>query len=177
MQYADSLTKADSSQLLADRLRTHVTKITSDEGFQAAKQKDAHTRKRNTEMFAVKRASRAMQAMFMMGSTTLAQTTHNSTTTSTSPTTSLWILWGTFLLGLLFLLPLLWTMVPWEKLWAKEDPPESDDNVTLAEDNTTDASSQTESSNLTDSSTLTEWDLPTLSVASANAPDSSRICR
>ncbi|CAK9022902.1 unnamed protein product, partial [Durusdinium trenchii] len=55
MQFADSLTKADSSQLLADRLRTHVTKITSDEGFQAAKKKDAHTRKKNTEMFAVKR--------------------------------------------------------------------------------------------------------------------------
>ena len=98
MQYADSLTKADSSQLLADRLRTHVTKITSDEGFQAAKKKDAHTRKRNTEMFAVKRASGAMQAIFMMGSTTLAQATHYTTTTSTSPTTSLWILCGTILL-------------------------------------------------------------------------------
>ena len=154
MQYADSLTKADSSQVLADRLRTHVTKITSDEGFQAAKKKDAHTRKRNTEMFAVKRASRATQAMFMMGSTTLAQATRNSTTTSTPPTTSLRVLCSTVLLGLLFLLPLLWTMVPWRQLLTKEDDPDSDDNETSADDNLTNSSVQT------DAATMTEWDLP-----------------
>ena len=160
MQYAESLTKADSSQLLADRLRTHVTKITSDEGFQAAKKKDAHTRKKNTEMFAVKRASRAMQAMFMMGTTTLAQATGNPTTTSTSPTTSLWVLCGTILLGLLFLLPLLWTAIPWRQLMNREDDPDIDDNETIVDDNLTDSSTQTEETNVLDATTMTEWDLP-----------------
>ena len=41
LQYADSMTKTDSSQLLADRLRTHLLKITSDDSFQAAKKKEA----------------------------------------------------------------------------------------------------------------------------------------
>ena len=81
LQYADSMTKTDSSQLLADRLRTHLLKITSDDSFQAAKKKDFKTRRKNTEMFALKRPSRAMQALFAFSTftTTLANSTSNDT--------------------------------------------------------------------------------------------------
>ena len=81
LQYADSMTKTDGSQLLADRLRTHLLKITSDDSFQAAKKKDFKTRCKNTEMFALKRPSRAMQALFAFSTltTTLANSTSNDT--------------------------------------------------------------------------------------------------
>ena len=63
LQYADSLTKSDTGQLLADRLRTHLTRIHSDESFQAAKRKDPKTRRKGAEMFALKRPTKAMQAL------------------------------------------------------------------------------------------------------------------
>ena len=64
LQYADGLTKEAAAQLLADRLRSHRTKLKSDLTFQAAKRKTAGERKKNAEMFAVKKPARAMQAMF-----------------------------------------------------------------------------------------------------------------
>ena len=64
LQYADGLTKEAAAQLLANRLRSHRTKLKSDLTFQAAKRKTAGERKKNAEMFAVKKPARAMQAMF-----------------------------------------------------------------------------------------------------------------
>ena len=160
MQYADSLTKQESSQLLADRMRTHITKIVSDEGFQAAKKKDARTRKKNTEMFAVKRAARAMQAMFCMGSTTIAHATSNDTTTTPPPSTSSWVFWFTILFGLLLLLPLFGTMSALRSLVRRHEPSDTDEDDMFLEDNTTDSSTQTDSSNVTEVGMMTEWDLP-----------------
>ena len=70
LQYADSMTKNDSGQLLADRLRTHMTKIRSDETFQAAKKKDAKLRRKGTEMFALKRPTKALQALLSFSTAT-----------------------------------------------------------------------------------------------------------
>ena len=63
LQYADGLTKDSAAQLLADRLRSHLTKLKADETFQAAKKKDAAQRKKNAEMYAVKKPKRAMKAL------------------------------------------------------------------------------------------------------------------
>eukprot|EP00435_Cladocopium_sp_Y103_P031716 s2023_g8.t1 len=57
----DMLIKEDNNR---DRLRSHVTRLKTDESFQASKKKDAATRKRNTEMYAIKKPKRALQAMF-----------------------------------------------------------------------------------------------------------------
>ena len=43
-QYADGLTKDTATQLLADRLRTHLHKITADETYQASRKKKASER-------------------------------------------------------------------------------------------------------------------------------------
>ena len=63
LQYADGLTKDSAAQLLADRLRSHLTKLKADETFQAAKKKDAAQRKKNAEMYAIKKPKRAMKAL------------------------------------------------------------------------------------------------------------------
>ena len=63
-QYSDGLTKQSAAQLHADRMRTHLVKLKSDENFQAAKRKDAKERKKSAEMYAAKKPSRAMVAMF-----------------------------------------------------------------------------------------------------------------
>lgn len=64
LQYADGLTKESAGQLLADRLWSDVTCLKTDETCQASKKKDAATRKRNTEMYAIKKPKGAMQALF-----------------------------------------------------------------------------------------------------------------
>ena len=69
LQYADSMTKNDTGQLLADRLRTHMIRIRSDESFQAAKKKDAKVRRKGTEMFALKRPTKALQALLSFSTT------------------------------------------------------------------------------------------------------------
>ena len=76
LQYADSMTKNDSGQLLADRLRTHMTRIRSDESFQAAKKKDPKLRRKGTEMFALKRPTKALQALLCF-STLTGATSHD----------------------------------------------------------------------------------------------------
>ena len=65
-QYADGLAKQAAAQLLAERLRTHLVKLKSDTTFQAAKKKSPQERKKNTEMYALKKPQRALQAMFAM---------------------------------------------------------------------------------------------------------------
>ena len=76
LQYADSMTKNDSGQLLADRLRTHMMRIRSDESFQAAKKKDPKVRRKGTEMFALKRPTKALQALLSF-STMLGAHSHD----------------------------------------------------------------------------------------------------
>eukprot|EP00435_Cladocopium_sp_Y103_P014883 s683_g3.t1 len=63
-QYSDGLTKQSAGQLLADRMRTHMVRLKSDDTFQAAKRKDPKERKKNAEMYATKKPGRAMTAMF-----------------------------------------------------------------------------------------------------------------
>ena len=62
-QYADGMTKSDASQLLADRLRSHQLRLSSDTSFQAAKKKTALERKRGEEMYAIKKPSKALQTL------------------------------------------------------------------------------------------------------------------
>ena len=62
-QYVDGPTKQSAAQLLAERLRTHLVKLKSDTTFQAAKKKTPQERKKNTEMYALKKPQRALQAM------------------------------------------------------------------------------------------------------------------
>ena len=49
LQYSDGLTKASAAQLLADRLRSHLTRLKSDEDFVASKKKTAAERKKGAE--------------------------------------------------------------------------------------------------------------------------------
>ena len=80
-QYADGMTKTEASQLLADRLRTHRTKLISDESFQASKKKTPQQRKQAAEMFATKRTSKALTALAMAASTTQATATYTDNST------------------------------------------------------------------------------------------------
>ena len=96
--------------LLADCLRTHELRVKGDESVQAAKKKDPWTRKKNTEMFAVKKGSRAMQAMFCLGSTTITLATSTSSSTWTTTSWGSWILWVTMVFA--SLLPLLLWHLP-----------------------------------------------------------------
>eukprot|EP00435_Cladocopium_sp_Y103_P035989 s155_g9.t1 len=83
LQYANGLTKQSAAQLLAERLRTHLVRLRSDINFQAAKKKTAQERKKNAEMFALKKPQRAMQAMFAMCWTTSSATNINNTNDTT----------------------------------------------------------------------------------------------
>ena len=73
-QYADGLTKQSAAQLLAERLRSHLVRLKSDKSFQAAKKKTPQERKKNSEMFAIKKPKRALTAMFSMCWTSSAAT-------------------------------------------------------------------------------------------------------
>ena len=63
LQYADGLTKESAAPLLGQRLRSHMTKLTSDESFQASKRKNMANRKKGENMYALKRPERALYAM------------------------------------------------------------------------------------------------------------------
>jgi len=84
-QYADELTKQTVTQLLAERLRTHLVKLKSDTTFQATKNKTPLERQRNSKIYAMKKPQRALQAMFAMywtgSSVTYLDTTNNTTFT------------------------------------------------------------------------------------------------
>ena len=64
LQYADGLTKDAAAPLLGQRLRTHMTKLTSDDNFQASKKKNMASRKKGENMYAIKKPERALFAMF-----------------------------------------------------------------------------------------------------------------
>ena len=73
LQYADGLTKTAAAQLLADRMRSHLTKLKSDETFTASKKKTAKDRKTNTERYAIQKPSKTMATvMFASFCTNLA---------------------------------------------------------------------------------------------------------
>ena len=78
-QYADGMTKSEAAQLLADRLRTHQLRLMSDTNFQAAKKKTASQRKRGEEMYAMKKPSKAMQAMAATATTISTAQAFNNT--------------------------------------------------------------------------------------------------
>ena len=111
-QYADGMTKTEASQLLADRLRTHRTKLISDDSFQASKKKTPQQRKQAAEMFATKRTSKALTALAMAATTTTTAATSIDNLTTQQPedntftTTNFMICFFTFL-GLLYGLTLL----------------------------------------------------------------------
>ena len=73
-QYADGMTKCEGGQLLADRLRSHQMRLTSDTSFQAAKKKTAFQRKKGEELYAIKKPSKSLQAIAAAAST--ITTTH-----------------------------------------------------------------------------------------------------
>ena len=78
-QYADSMTKSDAAQLLADSLRSHQLRLTSDTNFQAAKKKTASQRKKGEEMYAIKKPSKALQAMAAAATTVTTTQAFNNT--------------------------------------------------------------------------------------------------
>ena len=73
LQYADGLRKASAAQLLADRMRSHLTRLRSDRDFVAAKKKTPWERKKGTERYALKKpSSTTTTAMFAAFCTTAA---------------------------------------------------------------------------------------------------------
>ena len=65
LQYSDGLTKASAAQLLAERLRSHLTRLKSDEDFVASKKKTAAERKKGAEKYAIrKRKAMTTATMF-----------------------------------------------------------------------------------------------------------------
>ena len=105
-QYADGMTKTEAAQLLADRLRTHRTKLISDDSFQASKKKSPEQRKQAAQMFATKRTSKALTALAMAAqATTATATNHSNDTTHQTDTTfnsnNLFVLFFT-ILGLVY---------------------------------------------------------------------------
>ena len=65
LQYADGLTKGSASQLLADRLRSHLTRLRSDEDFVASKKKTASERKKGAERYAIRKPTSATMTTTM----------------------------------------------------------------------------------------------------------------
>ena len=64
LQYADGLTKDSAAALLGQRLRSHMTRLKSDETVQASKRKNVTNRKKGENMYAIRRPERALFAMF-----------------------------------------------------------------------------------------------------------------
>eukprot|EP00435_Cladocopium_sp_Y103_P007119 s2224_g2.t1 len=74
LQYSDGLTKGLAAQLLADRLRSHLTRLKSDTDFVASKKKSARERKKGAEKYAIKKpSSTTTTAMFAAFCTTAAK--------------------------------------------------------------------------------------------------------
>ncbi|CAE7901478.1 GIP [Symbiodinium sp. KB8] len=70
-QYADGLTKDSATQLLADRLRTHMHKIVADDTYQASRKKTVTDRQKSAQQFAQPRAA-ATAAAFAVFSAQVA---------------------------------------------------------------------------------------------------------
>ena len=97
LQYSDGLTKDTAAQLLAERLRTHMTRVKPDPSFQAAKKKDAASRKANAEAYAQKRPTRALQAALLSfgadATADIITESHSSWTYTLSIMTYTWESW------------------------------------------------------------------------------------
>jgi len=61
LQYSDGRTKASAAQLLADRLRSHLKRLKSDEDFVASKKKTAAERKKGAEKYVIRKPRRGQQ--------------------------------------------------------------------------------------------------------------------
>lgn len=79
-QYADGMTTSDAAQLLADRLRSHRMRLTSDINFQSGKKGEA--------MYAIKKPSEALQAMAATATTISTAQSLNDTDHLTSTNTN-----------------------------------------------------------------------------------------
>lgn len=108
LQFADGMTKTSAAQLLAQRLRTHRTRIKPDSNFTAAKKKDPALRKRSAEQFALKKPSKHLQSM-MAFAYLAQQCTANTNITATDNDTTLnnstnqWFTIATAILIILFI--------------------------------------------------------------------------
>ena len=159
LQYSDSMTKVDAAQLLADRLRTHLVRVKSDETYQAAIKKDAKTRHKNTETFAVKKGSRAMQAMFMLGSTTTTLATNNYTELQHNHGEGDWHYILTFLITLVIIFDA--TIWFWRQQFLQHPPDNADQSETKSEDtNVSDEGIQIEGNETTNGEVNTDLDFP-----------------
>ena len=107
LQFADGMTKTAAAQLLAQRLRTHRTRIKPDSSFTAAKKKNPEMRKRSAEQFALKKPTKQLQNMIAFAyfaqqctASTSSTTTHTDTTFTTS---NQWFTILTAILTILFI--------------------------------------------------------------------------
>ena len=87
LQFADGMTKTAAAQLLAQRLRTHRTRIKPDSNFTAAKKKDPELRKRSAEQFALKKPTKQLQSMMAFAYLAQQCTANNITATTTTDST------------------------------------------------------------------------------------------
>ena len=102
-QYADGMTKTDAAQLLADRLRSHQMRLTSDVNFQAAKKKTASQRRRGEEMYAIKKPSKVLQTLTAAATFTATQA-HNITDQHTDDNSNDTFTYSNFLVTLVFVM-------------------------------------------------------------------------
>lgn len=103
-QYADGMTKSEAAQLLADRLRSHQMKLTSDTNFQAAKKKTASQRKKGEEMYAIKKPSKALQAIAAATTITTSHSYNINDTYTTDDNYDDTFTFTNFLVTMMFLL-------------------------------------------------------------------------
>lgn len=105
-QYADGMTKSDAAQLLADRLRSHQMKLTSDTNFQAAKKKTALQRKKGEEMYAIKKPSKTLRAFAAATTFTTAHSLNYNTTDNINVPNDDSFTFTNFLLTIVFMMAL-----------------------------------------------------------------------
>ena len=105
-QYADGMTKSDAAQLLADRLRSHQMKLTSDTNFQAAKKKTALQRKKGEEMYAIKKPSKTLKAFTAATTFTTAHSFNHNTTDNINVPNDDSFTFTNFLLTIVFVMAL-----------------------------------------------------------------------
>ena len=115
IQYADGMTKNSAAMLLAQRLRTHLTRIKPDPNFTAAKKKTPEQRKASQEQYAIKKPERALMAT--IATTLLAPTVASDSEMSTSQDNMIFFMFFTFLVmfavhGMMSCTRSLWQALP-----------------------------------------------------------------
>ena len=115
IQYADGMTKNSAAMLLAQRLRTHLTRIKPDPNFTAAKKKTPEQRKACQEQYAIKKPERALMAT--IATTLLAPTMASDPEMSTSQDNMIFFMFFTFLVmfavhGMMSCTRSLWQALP-----------------------------------------------------------------